>query len=183
MNKNINSLISVLIIISALVGFVLNMISGEYRLALATITVGLFVWLIVLSILKTKTSSIHIIVTLVGFLAGISVFMDIAIEQDMWGGYHIQPDTALISFVLLLLAMTPGLLLFYFRASGSILSPSVPPLESTTPSNVGEPSTNENVPESSSQNSWNPSEFEVEYDPEMMAAYYEAYQKAEETEI
>jgi hypothetical protein len=29
---------------------------------------------------------------------------------------------------------------------------------------------------------WNPEEYEIEYDPEMMAAYYEAYEESEEEE-
>jgi hypothetical protein len=118
-------------------------------------------------------------VTLFGFLAGISLFIDIAIEQDMWGGYHINPDSALISFVLFLLAMTPGLLLFYFRNYKPVAPLTLTPADKN-PSVIEEVESEEiEVDNTEPYGLWGSEEIEMAYDPEMVAAYYEAYEENE----
>ena len=52
MNRNSKSFVSGFILLFALVGFVVAMNSGEYRLALASVTGGLFLWLAFLSMAK-----------------------------------------------------------------------------------------------------------------------------------
>ena len=168
----------------ALVGFIAAMSLGEYRLALASVTGGLFLWLAFLSVAKVKNGALPLVVTISGLLVGVSLFMDSAVEQNMWGGYHVQPDTALFSFVLLLLAMTPGLLLFYFRATDEV-RPYVPtPVTVATPTQVAPVSSGSEsqTMDPNELNAWNPEDYEVEYDPDLIAAYYEAYEESEEEE-
>ena len=81
MNTNINSLISVFLLLAAIVGYVYSIIDGEIKVALAIITSSLFVWLAFLNIVNNKTSYLPLVVTVFGLLAGISLFIDIAIEQ------------------------------------------------------------------------------------------------------
>ena len=179
MNTNINSLISVFLLLAAIVGYVYSIIDGEIKVALAIITSSLFVWLAFLNIVNNKTSYLPLVVTLFGLLAGISLFIDIAIEQDMWGGYHINPDSALISFVLFLLAMTPGLLLFYFRNYKPFAPLTLTPADNN-PSVIEEGESEEiEVNNAEPYGLWGSEEIEMAYDPEMVAAYYEAYEENE----
>ena len=173
MNRNSKSFVSGFILLFALVGFVVAMNSGEYRLALASVTGGLFLWLAFLSMAKMKNSALPLVVTISGLLVGISLFMDSAVEQNMWGGYQVQPDAALFSFVVLLLAMTPGLLLFYL-SSPDVVRPPAPapvaaPAQTASVSSEPEPQ----AIESNQLNVWNPEDYEIEYDPELIASYYE----------
>ena len=179
MNSNINSLISALLLLTAIVGYIFFIIGGEFKFALAIITSSLFIWLTFLNIVNNKTASLPLVVTLFGFLAGISLFMDIAVKQDMWGGYHIESDSALISFVLFLLAMTPGLLLFYFRNYKSVTPLTVTPIDKN-PGLIEEVETKEIEDNTKPYGLWGSEEIEMAYDPEMVAAYYEAYEEDEE---
>ena len=179
MNTNINSLISVFLLLAAIVGYVYSIIDREIKVALAIITSSLFVWLAFLNIVNNKTSYLPLVVTLFGLLAGISLFIDIAIEQDMWGGYHINHDSALISFVLFLLAMTPGLLLFYFRNYKPVAPLTLTPADKN-PSVIEEVESEEiEVDNTEPYGLWGSEEIEMAYDPEMVAAYYEAYEENE----
>ena len=177
---NSNSFISAFVIVVALAGFGAAMTAGEYRLALASVTGGLFLWLAFLSVTKVKNSALPLVVTLSGLLVGVSLFMDSAVEQNIWGGYQVQPDAALISLVLLLLAMTPGLLLFYYRGASDTptSAPVAAPAQTVPIGAAPQPEPAELDPSTM----WNPEEYEIEYDPEMMAAYYEAYEESEEEE-
>lgn len=180
MNSRTNSFISVLVIIMTLVGFVMAMTAGEYRIALASVAGGFFLWITFLSVVKMRNSALPVVVTISGLMIGISLFMDSAVQQTMWGDYQIQPDAALFSLVFLLLAMTPGLLLFYFRGTNKA-QPSAPfsvakPAQAAPVSAATQPVTVQENP----YDTWNPEEFEVEYDPELIAAYYESYEAAEE---
>ena len=83
MNINVNSFISAIVVLLALVGFVGAVALGEFRLALISVVGGLLVWLACLSVMKIKVNSLPIVVTLFGFLAGTVVFLDQAIEQDL----------------------------------------------------------------------------------------------------
>ena len=176
MNINVNSFISTIVVLLALGGFVAAVAFGEFRLALISVVGGLFVWFACLSVMKIKVDSLPIVVTLFGFLAGTVVFLDQAIEQNMWGGYHVLPEPALLSFVIWFLAMTPGAFLFYWKSAPpqvvsypSVVPPEVPPApQPVEPVDVGVERDNTNM--------WVPEEYEVEYDPEMFEAYLEAYE-------
>ena len=171
-----NSFISAIVVLLALAGFVSAVALGEFRFALISVVGGLLVWFACLSFMKIKVDSLPIVVTFFGFLAGTVVFLDQAIEQDMWGGYHVLPEPALFSFVIWFLAMTPGAFLFYWKSaqpqrvsSPSVVSPEVPPSpQPVEPVDVGVERDNINM--------WMPEEYEVEYDPEMFEAYLEAYE-------
>tara|TARA_B100000029_G_scaffold514101_1_gene615681 strand:+ start:17696 stop:18193 length:498 start_codon:yes stop_codon:yes gene_type:complete len=164
----------------AIGGYLLFVFGGEFKFAMAILTFSLFVWLAFLNIYNNQTSRMPLVLIIFGFLVGISLFMDTAITQDMWGGYHIQPDSALVSFILLLLAMTPGLLLFYFRSYKS----TPPKVDSSSYKNSR--NSTKAVPEelevdnNASYGSWGYEDLEMAYDPEMVAAYYEAYDQADE---
>tara|TARA_Y100000590_G_scaffold465099_1_gene636354 strand:+ start:14603 stop:15151 length:549 start_codon:yes stop_codon:yes gene_type:complete len=182
MNRRSNSFVSAFVLLFTLVAFVAAMSSGEYLLALASVTGGLFLWLAFLSVSKVKNGALPLVVTISGLLVGVSLFMDSAVEQNIWGGYQVESDAALFSFVLLVLAMTPGLLLFYFRSTGG-LRHSVPATVGTQAQMV--PLSSKPEPqtiESNHLNAWGSEDYEIEYDPELMAAYYEAYEEGEEEE-
>jgi hypothetical protein len=180
MNINVNSFISTIVVLLALAGFVTAVALGEFRLALMSVVGGLFVWFACLSFMKIKVDSLPTVVTLFGFLAGTVVFLDQAIEQDMWGGYHVLPEPALFSFVIWFLAMTPGAFLFYWKSAhpqvvsySSVVPPEVTPApQPVEPLDTGVE--HENI------NTWRPEEYEVEYDPEMVEAYLEAYEDGNE---
>ena len=171
-----NSFISAIVVLLALAGFVSAVALGEFRLALMSVVGGLLVWFACLSFMKIKVDSLPIVVTLFGFLAGTVVFLDQAIEQDMWGGYHVLPESALFSFVIWFLAMTPGAFLFYWKSAQPqvVSSPSVVPLEVPPAPQPVEPV--EVGVERDNINMWMPEEYEVEYDPEMFEAYLKAYE-------
>lgn len=183
MNDIGKSVFSTLIVLLALVGFTAAVASGEFQLALAVAAGGLLALLIYLSIVRLSMDSLPLFVTLFGLLAGIAVFLDRAIEQDMWGGYHVVPDGALLSFVVLLLAMTPGVFLFYWR-NALPQSPAAAPVAAPaqTAASPSEESPSESEIDWSQSGAWMPEDYEVTYDPEMLAAYYEAYEEAEEEE-
>ena len=176
MNINVNSFISAIVVLLALVGFVGAVALGEFRLALISVVGGLLVWFACLSVMKIKVNSLPIVVTLFGFLAGAVVFLDQGIEQDMWGGYHVLPEPALFSFVIWFLALTPGAFLFYWKSAQPqvVFSPSVVPPE-VLPTPQPLESVDVDV-ERDNTNMWTPEEYEVEYDPEMFEAYLEAYE-------
>jgi phosphoglycerol transferase MdoB-like AlkP superfamily enzyme len=182
MSRTSNSFVSAFILLIALVGFVAAMSSGEYRLALASVTGGLFLWLAFLSVAKLKYGALPLVVTISGLLVGVSLFMDSTVEQNLWGGYQVQPDAALFSFVLLLIAMTPGLLLFYFRTIDSVKPSFATPV--ATPNQAVPVSSTPEAQgmESKQLDAWNPEDYEIEYDPELIAAYYGAYEEGEEEE-
>ena len=179
MNINVNSFISALVVLLALAGFVTAVALGEFHLALISVVGGLFVWFACLSFMKIKVDSLPTVVTLFGFLAGTVVFLDQAIEQDMWGGYHVLPEPALFSFVVWFLAMMPGAFLFYWkRAQPQVISSSIVPSEVLPTPQPAEPL--DTVVEHENINTWMPEEYEVEYDPEMFEAYLEAYEDGNE---
>ena len=183
MNRSSNSFVGAFMLLFALVGFVAAMSLGEYRLALASVTGGLFLWLAFLSVAKVKNGALPLVVTISGLLVGVSLFMDSALEQNMWGGYQIQPDAALFSFVLLFLAMTPGLLLYYCSRGTDDVRTSVPaPLTMPTQTASIRSAPESQAMESSQLNAWNPEDYEIEYDPELITAYYEAYEEGEKEE-
>ena len=178
MNSNVNAFISTVVVLLALAGFVVAAALGEFRLALMSVVSGLLIWFVSLSFMKIRVASLPFVVTLFGFLAGTAVFLEQAIEQDMWGGYHILPEAALFSFVVLLLAMTPGAFLFYWKSAQPKVTSSPSVVQPVVP--LAPQSTELEDVESDDINMWMPEEYEVEYDPEMLEAYFEAYEDGSE---
>lgn len=161
---------------------------AQYYLAALFVVGGLFLWLAYINVagvaLRGQLGSILI---LHGLLLAIPVFLLFAVEQDKWGGYHIKPDGATLTFVILFLTVAPGMIIRYNnkRSIPFPTSPTVPPKQPlTAPPTSDKPLPT--GPPTASYPGWPGGtygeDYEYYYDPEMMAAYYEDYEDEEDEE-
>lgn len=159
----------------------------QYYLAALSIVGGLILWLAYINVAGvTLRNQLGSILILFGIMLSIPVFLLFAVEQDMWGGYHIKPDGATLAFVILFLTIAPGLILRYNskRLSPMRTAATTPQEQPPAPLPPAKPAPPE-AP-ASPYPGW-PSgtygeDYEYYYDPEMMAAYYGDYEEEEEEE-
>lgn len=159
----------------------------QYYLAVLSIVGGLILWLMYINVASvTLRGQLGSILILFGIMLSIPVFLLFAVEQDIWGGYHIKPDGATLAIVILFLTIAPGLILRY---NNKRLSPqqgvAAPPLE--TPSipqyTAGAVSPEAHVPPFQGWPGAKYGEdYEYYYDPEMMTAYYQGDEEDDEEE-
>ena len=159
----------------------------QYYLAALSIVGGLILWLAYISVagvaLRGQLGSILI---LFGLMLSIPVFLLFAVEQDMWGGYHIKPDGATLALVMLFLTIAPGMILRYNSKRLAPVStttivpkqqpPAPQPTVKPTPAEAPAP------PYTGLAMGTYGEDYEYYYDPEMMVAFYENYEEEEEEE-
>jgi drug/metabolite transporter superfamily protein YnfA len=181
--QDIKALFGYLILLAAVVGFIFSFTTENYLLATLFIIGGIVAWMIFINIANVRlhrpTGAILIIF---GILLSFAIFMAFGIEQDMWGGYHIKSEGAILSLVVLFLSIMPGLIFYYFtRSRLEKLRPTLPPQEAPSP-----PAPAEVPPPKPEEGYKYPDweDYEYYYDPEALAAYYggEEYEEEEEDE-
>ncbi len=124
------------------------------------------------------------ILILFGLMLSVPVFLLFAVEQDVWGGYHIKPDGATLALVILFLTIAPGMILRYNSkrlapvSTTTIVpqqrSPAPQPTVTATPAEAPSP------PPPGWLGGTYGEDYGYYYDPEMMAAYYDNYEEEEE---
>ncbi len=176
-----------MILLGAVIGFAVAFASSSYFLAVLFIIGGLLTWMVYLNIARVRmdrpTGAILIIF---GVLLASAIFMAFGIEQDMWGGFRLKAEGALLSLIILFFAVMPGLVFYYFHkpvtpqtAVPDRMPTEKSPLLETTRPPEPPPPTGEmydyGYPE------WTEEDYEY-YDPEAWAAYYEGEEYEEEEE-
>lgn len=183
-SQEIKVIFGYLLLIATVVGFFIAFAATSYLLAVLFIVGGLLTWMVYLNLANVKINRpTGAVLIIFGVLLASAIFMAFGIEQDMWGGYHIKPDGALLSLVILFFAVMPGLVFFYFHRPAPLrqlpAQPPTPAPEPPTPSGIAppEPPPSEvyEYPE------WTEEEYAY-YSPEAWAAYYEGEEYEEEEE-
>ncbi|MFQ6675199.1 MAG: hypothetical protein ACE5LH_02515 [Fidelibacterota bacterium] len=190
-NQDFKAVFGYLILTAAVIGVVLSFVALRYYLAIIFVVSGLLVWMIYVNLVQVRihrqTGAVLIIF---GVLLASAVFMAFGLEQDMWGGYRLKPEGAILSVVILLFGIMPGLIFYYFHkpaapvrppepgAAGPAEAPQVPSAAPSPPPEPPETAPPEEYAEWAEQAL--PEGYEY-YDPEMLAAYYgEEYDEEEE---
>jgi len=159
----------------------------QYYLAALSIVGGLILWLAYISVagvaLRGQLGSILI---LFGLMLSVPVFLLFAVEQDVWGGYHIKPDGATLALVILFLTIAPGMILRY-NGKRLTSTPTAPAGQTEQrPVIQGPPKTAATEVFPPPPPGWPGGtygeDYEYYYDPEMMASYYDNYEDEEEEE-
>ncbi len=159
----------------------------QYYLAALFVVGGLVLWLVYISVAGvTLNGQLGSILILFGIILSIPVFLLFAVEQDIWGGYHIKPDGATLAVVILFLTIAPGLILRYNSKRLAPVStativpkqqpPAPQPTVKPTPAEAPAP------PFPGWPMGTYGEDYEYYYDPEMMASYYDNYEDEEEEE-
>lgn len=190
-NQDIKALFGYLILLGAIIGVVLSFVAAHYYLAILFVVGGLLVWMIYVNVARVRihrqTGAILIIF---GVLLATGVFLAFGIQQDMWGGYRLKPEGAILSLVLLLFGVMPGLILTYFHKPPIPIRPpeaAEPPETEAPRSAPTAPSAPPEFPELSPEQyaEWAehglPEGYEY-YDPELLAAYYGGEYEEEDEE-
>lgn len=177
-SQEIKAVFGYLLLLASVIGFSIAFAATNYHGAVLTIVGGLLFWMIYLNVASVEihrpTGAILIIF---GVLLATAIFMAFGVEQDIWGGYRIKADGAILSLLILFFGVMPGLIFLYFQrkpVTTDLLVPqaavpvaTVPeapsPVEAPEPQAVEEPAYQD----------WE--DYQYLYDPEMAEAYYEAY--------
>ncbi len=157
----------------------------QYYLAALSIVGGLILWLAYISVAGiTLHGQLGSILILFGIMLSVPVFLLFAVEQDMWGGYHIKPDGATLALVILFLTIAPGMILRYnSKRLAPVSTTTIVPQQQAPASQSAVTPTPAEAP---SPPGWPEGtygeDYEYYYDPEMMASYYDNYEDEEEEE-
>lgn len=170
-----------MVLLAAVVAFVIAFSASSYLLAVLFIVGGLLVWMVYLNIAQVRiqrpTGAILIIF---GVLLASAIFMAFGIEQDIWGGYRLKADGAVLSLVILFFAVMPGLVFYYFHKP-TPSEPLAPPQEPPVPEEKRPPEAPAGDIYEYEHPGWTEEDYEY-YDPEAWAAYYEGEEYEEEEE-
>ncbi|MDP6967348.1 MAG: hypothetical protein QF551_08770 [Candidatus Marinimicrobia bacterium] len=177
-NQEIKAVFGYLLLLASVIGFSIAFAATNYHGAVLTIVGGLLFWMIYLNVASVEihrpTGAILIIF---GILLATAIFMAFGIEQDIWGGYRVKSDGAILSLLILFFGVMPGLIFFYFQRKPVVTEPLVP--QAAAPRATAPEATSpveapvlETAEEPAYQN-WE--DYQYLYDPEMAEAYYEAY--------
>ena len=177
-SQEIKAVFGYLLLLASVIGFSIAFAATNYHGAVLTIVGGLLFWMIYLNVASVE---IHrptgAILVIFGVLLATAIFMAFGVEQDIWGGYRIKADGAILSLLILFFGVMPDLIFLYFQrkpVTTDLLVPqaavtvaTVPeapsPVEAPEPQAVEEPAYQD----------WE--DYQYLYDPEMAEAYYEAY--------
>ncbi|MFQ6615609.1 MAG: hypothetical protein ACE5HZ_02410 [Fidelibacterota bacterium] len=188
-NQDIKALFGYLILLGAIIGVVLSFAATHFTLAVLFVVGGLLTWMIYVNVAQVlihrQTGAILIIF---GVLLASAVFLAFGIEQDMWGGYRLKPEGAILSFVLLLFGIMPGLIFYYYHKPTRPIQP--PQARADQPSETPRTPPPSSQPESPGVSPEEYAEWAEQtlpegyeyYDPELLAAYYEGEYEEEEEE-
>jgi len=167
-----NNFITSIILFLSLGYYVFFLTTESYLLSIISISLGFILWLISMGVFKNKIVGLPFILILFGLLVSGPFFINYAVKQDMWGGYHFNTEASMLSFGLLLLLILPGVYLFYKNNNEPTLISPLQNLNDYSKNNLSE-----NVVESEKNNN-SLAEFDnsmIEYDPELFNSYYQYY--------
>lgn len=177
-NQEIKAVFGYLLLLASVIAFSIAFAATNYHGAVLTIVGGLLFWMIYLNIASVEiprpTGAILIIF---GILLATAIFMAFGIEQDIWGGYRVKPDGAILSLLILFFGVMPGLVFFYFQRKPVVTEPLVPQADAPrAAAPVTPPPVETSSPETTEEPAYQDWEdYQYLYDPEMAQAYYEAY--------
>lgn len=187
-NQDVKALFGYLILLSAIIGVVLSFAAVHFYLAILFVVGGLLVWMTYVNLARVpihrQTGAILIIF---GVLLASAVFMAFGIEQDIWGGYRLKPEGAILSLVILLFGIMPGLIFYYYHAPPGPPQPSQARTEEPSGPSEEPPAPGDRPegpqPPAPEYEEWLeedlPEGYEY-YDPDLLAAYYEGEYEEED---
>lgn len=166
-----------LILFAAASGFFISFAMERFYTSILVISGGVLVWIIYVNVsgVKIRRAAGSILV-IFGILLFTACFMAFGIEQDIWGGYLINSEGAVLSIIVLFFAVMPGLIFLYLTKPSGIEEPAV--LTSAPPPNK------EAFPAFESEQYYEPpyGDYEYAYDPDLYEEDDEEYEDYEEDE-
>ena len=111
MGNDIKSGVGYLIPLSAVIGFVAVIVTGNYLLSILIPLAGILVWFIYMKIMEVSVPDIfgNIIIAFGGLLA-VGVFLVYGTKPNMFGGIEIQEEGAVFALLVLFFSILTGML-------------------------------------------------------------------------
>ena len=111
MGNDIKSGVGYLIPLSAVIGFVAVIITGNYLLSILIPLAGILVWFIYMKIMEVPVPDIfgNIIIAFGGLLS-VGVFLVYGTKPNMFGGIEIQDEGAVFALLVLFFSILTGML-------------------------------------------------------------------------
>ena len=160
MSENIKIFVGLLVPGAAVAALFFAVFSENYILGIFLSIFGIASWLIYTIIVKSYWPQITgNIIIVFGALLALSVFLDVGLEQNIFGGLNVQSEGLAYSTILLFFSVLLGVL---FKKTTPMVSASITQKRSHAP--VAAPATIDSVSEKKEDNS-DMSDYYMEHDP------------------